>query len=181
MSFQAYLDTILAKTGKTGHELAAAAKAKGLAKPGDVVAWLRAEHGLGHGHAMAVVAVMKSQGQPKRSADERLGAYFSGARTRWRPAFEALLAQAQACGPEVEISPAASYVSLTRDGRKFAIVQANGERLDLGLKLKGEPALGRLEPAGAWNAMVTHRVRIGVSDEVDDEIRDWLRRAYEKA
>jgi len=38
-----------------------------------------------------------------------------------------------------------------------------------------------LELAGAWNAMVTHRVRIGDPKELDRSLLSWLRRAYERA
>ena len=60
-------------------------------------------------------------------------------------------------------------------------MQAVGERLDLGLKLKGARAAGRLEEAGSWNAMVTHRVRIKDAAELDASVTDWLRQAYADA
>lgn len=63
MSFQAYLDNIELKTGKTPNELIALAKAKGFDDPatkaGDVVAWLKDDFDLGRGHAMALVHVLK--------------------------------------------------------------------------------------------------------------------------
>jgi hypothetical protein len=68
MSFQAYLDNIQAKTGKTPGELRAIAFEKGFAdadglkkgvKAGDVLAWLAADYDLGRGHGMAIVALLK--------------------------------------------------------------------------------------------------------------------------
>ena len=56
MSFQAYLDNIKAKTGKTPEDFRLLAEKKGLVKPGEIVAWLKADFGLGHGHANALVA-----------------------------------------------------------------------------------------------------------------------------
>ena len=44
------------KTGRSMDELVAMVKASGLQKHGEVVAWLKTEHGLGHGHANAIVA-----------------------------------------------------------------------------------------------------------------------------
>lgn len=63
MSFQAYLDNIKTKTGLGPDEFRALAAEKGLtdAKPGAIIAWLKADHGLGHGHAMAVVWVIKHE------------------------------------------------------------------------------------------------------------------------
>lgn len=62
MSFQAYLDNIEKQTGKTPNELIALAKEKGfneLTKAGEIASWLKAEFNLGHGHAMALVHVIK--------------------------------------------------------------------------------------------------------------------------
>jgi hypothetical protein len=63
MSFQAYLDNIEQKTGKTPNEFIAMAKEKGFDNPnikaGEIVAWLKQDFGLGHGHAMALVHVIK--------------------------------------------------------------------------------------------------------------------------
>ncbi|MEK7599875.1 MAG: DUF4287 domain-containing protein [Patescibacteria group bacterium] len=63
MSFQAYLDNIETKTGKTPNDFIAMAKEKGYDDPatkaGTIVAWLKEDFGLGHGHAMAIVHVIK--------------------------------------------------------------------------------------------------------------------------
>lgn len=63
MSFQAYLDTIEKKTGKTPNELLALAKEKGFThetKAGEVVDWLKEDYELGRGHAMAFFHVLKN-------------------------------------------------------------------------------------------------------------------------
>lgn len=63
MSFQAYLDNIEMKTGKTPNDFIALARGKGFGsetKAGEIVAWLKDEYELGHGHAMALVHVIKN-------------------------------------------------------------------------------------------------------------------------
>ncbi len=64
MSFQACLDNIEEKTGKTPAEFIDMAKAKGFDAPGTkagvIVDWLKADYGLGRGHAMALVYVIKN-------------------------------------------------------------------------------------------------------------------------
>jgi hypothetical protein len=66
MSFQAYLDNIKAKTGKTPDDFKKLAEKKGLLKPGfkasQLVEWLKQDHDLGHGHSMAIWAVFKDKG-----------------------------------------------------------------------------------------------------------------------
>ena len=67
MSFQAYLDAIELKTGKTPAELITLAKAKGFdpkeTKASEIVAWLSEDFQLGRGHAMAFVHVFKNGAQ----------------------------------------------------------------------------------------------------------------------
>ena len=66
MSFQAYLDNFHAKTGKSPEQFKAAAIRAGVFKPdmkaGELVAWLKQEFDLGHGHSMALWAVFKDKG-----------------------------------------------------------------------------------------------------------------------
>ncbi len=66
MSFQAYLDNIKTKTGKTPEDLKALAEQAGVyrldMKAAELVAWLKQEFDLGHGHAMAIWAVFKDKG-----------------------------------------------------------------------------------------------------------------------
>jgi hypothetical protein len=69
MTFQAYIDNIKAKTGKTPEELKQAAEAAGVYRPdmkaAELVAWLDKTFGLGHGHSMAIWAVWKDNGWVK--------------------------------------------------------------------------------------------------------------------
>lgn len=68
MSFQAYLDNIKAKTGKGPEDFRQLAAEKGFTdgntikdgvKAGAIVQWLKEDFGLGHGHAMAIYALLK--------------------------------------------------------------------------------------------------------------------------
>jgi hypothetical protein len=63
MSFQAYLDAVENKTGRTPAELLAEAGERGYdatTKAGVVVEWLKEEYGVGRGHAMALYYVLKN-------------------------------------------------------------------------------------------------------------------------
>jgi hypothetical protein len=63
MSFQAYLDNIEEKTGKTPNDFIKLAKDKGFTpetKTMEIVKWLKEEFRLGHGHAMAMTHVIKN-------------------------------------------------------------------------------------------------------------------------
>ena len=66
MSFQAYLDNIRTKTGKTPEQLKTLATKAGVyrkeMKAAELVAWLKKEFDLGHGHSMAIWAAWKEKG-----------------------------------------------------------------------------------------------------------------------
>jgi hypothetical protein len=185
MSFQAYLDTIKAKTGKTPADFLALAQEKGLlqkgVKTGQIIAWLHDDFDLGRGHAMALVQTFQTATQPAQTKDERVDRLFSGDRARWRAPYDDLVAQVSAFGPGVSQAPTDTYISLLRRGKKFAIVQITAARLDVGIKLKGVESIGRLEPAGPWNAMVTQRVRITDPDQLDAQLLSWLKQAFDNA
>jgi hypothetical protein len=68
MSFQGYLTTIKAKTGNGPEDFRRLAAEKGFTdgaalkpgvKAGDIVVWLKQDFDLGHGHAMAIYALLK--------------------------------------------------------------------------------------------------------------------------
>lgn len=65
MSFQAYLDNIQKQTGVTPDEFVSLAKARGYGagtKATQVTDWLKSDYQLGHGHAMAIVKLLKDKG-----------------------------------------------------------------------------------------------------------------------
>jgi hypothetical protein len=184
MTFKAYIDNIQAQTGKTPKDFLILAKKKGLLEEGvktrEIVNWLKQDYGLGQGHAMAIVLTFKNATQPKTSESEAIEKLFRAERARWREPYDKLLAKIREFGPDISEDPTDTYISLLRKGKKFGIVQVTGERMDIGIKLKDMAPTGRFETAGAWNAMVTHRVRITDPKQIDAEVINWLKQAYDK-
>ena len=67
MTYKAYIDNIKLQTGKTPEDFVELAKKRGfikngkaVAKHGEMLAWLKTEIGLGHGHANAIILYLKS-------------------------------------------------------------------------------------------------------------------------
>ncbi len=185
MSFQGYLDTIKEKTGKTPQDFIALAEQKGFLKPGvkagEIVAWLKEDFDLGRGHAMAIVTILNGVTAPKVSADERIDKFFSGNKASWRKPYDELLEKLKGFGADVNIATTDSYISLLKGKKKFGVVYITADRMDVGIKRKGEAFAGRFEEAGSWNSMVTHRVRITDAAQLDAELLLWLQQAYNKA
>jgi len=189
MTFQAYLDTIKAKTGLGPEDFRRLAKEKGYlsdsTRPADIIAWVQEDFGLGKGHAMAIVAVLGKHEGAGKSADEKLEAQFAGGKAKWRSTFDELVATVIQVGGPVDLAPTNTYISLTKPTEKgpakFAIVAVTADRLDVGIKLKDADPTDRFAASGSWNSMVTHRVGLTEPDLIDDELVDWLRRAYAAA
>jgi hypothetical protein len=182
MTFQAYLDTIKTKTGLGPDDFRRLAAEKGLlepgTKPGAILAWVASDYGLGPGHGMAIVSVLGLAASSGLSDEDKFLAQFAGRKSVWRPTFDRLLVD---LGRPAELASTATYVSLLKGKAKFGIVALTADRMDVGIKLVGEPPTGRFETAGTWNAMVTHRVRVTDPSQVDDELVGWLQRAYDAA
>src|SRR5689334_7604864 len=137
MTFEAYLENVKAKTGKTPDDFKQLAAQKGLVKHKEILDWLKADFGLGTGHARAIAEVILHANDPEVSLDDQIGKHFSGAKAEWRKSYDTVLKEVKKFGSDVEVSPTSAYISLVRNGKKFAIVQVSSNRLDVGVKLKG--------------------------------------------
>ncbi len=170
---QSMINNLPDKTGKSLEawlEIVSAAK---LEKHGDIMKLLKGEHGVTHGYANLISAKARESGAPV----DLVAQQYSG-KENLKPTFDALIAFAGTLGDDVEIAPKKSSVSLRRKKQFALITPATKSRIDLGLALKGEDAIGRLE---TYNAMCSHRIRIENTDGVNDEVKNWMREAYSRA
>jgi len=170
------------QTGRSQAQWIALTQAKGLAKHGEIVAWLKQEFGIGHGYANLVAIRAREAAAGGASAEQDLvAAQYAGAKAGLKPLYDTLVSHVQGFGKDVEVAPKKTYVSLRRS-KQFALVQpSTATRLDLGLNLKGVAPAGRLEASGSFNAMCSHRVRIESASDIDGDVRKWLRQAYDAA
>ena len=173
------LKNLREKTGKSIDEWVVIARSSDLKTHKPLVEFLKTNHALTHGYANQIaLRAVKPDEAPTSGGDDPIEAQYSGAKAALRPIYEALIAAVKPLG-EFEASPKKGYVSL-RATKQFGMIQpTTATRVDLGLILKGVEPSGRLEASGSFNAMFTHRIRIGGLKEVDKEVIDWLRRAYE--
>lgn len=172
---------LAAKTGKGLDHWISVARNAGVTGHMALVGHLKAVHGIGHGHANSIVHAANASSAVSMDGGDLVEAMFAGPRAGLRPAYEAIRVLIDGFGGDIEYAPKKGYVSLRRS-KQFAIVQpSTATRLDLGLNLKGIEPAGRLEAAGSWNAMCTHRVRIAGLDEIDAQLAAWLKAAYDRA
>lgn len=170
------------KTGKALDEWLPILRASGLTKHKELVNLLKAQHGLTHGYAnMIALQALGSDSHTANDDAALIDAQYAGKKAAVRPIYDAVLVAVTKFGKDVAVAPKKAYASLRRE-KQFAILQpSTGTRLDVGLVLPGVEPTGRLEPAGSFNAMMTHRIRVANPSEVDKELVSWLRRAYDQA
>lgn len=157
------LDTWKALIAKSGHE-----------KHGQIVKWLKTEHGVTHGFANLISAKF-------RETDDEvdlISAQYSGAKAHLKDLHDAIIAFAGSLGKDVEFAPKKTSHSLRRKKQFALITPATKTRIDLGLALKGIDAEGRLE---TYNAMCSHRVRLETIADFDSDVKAWMKEAYDRA
>ena len=164
------------KTGKTLEQWIAIVKASGLEKHGEQVKLLK-DQGVGHGYANMICH--EAKGGPVASADDLVTAQYEGKETL-RPICDALIAFGAGLGKDVDVSPRKTNVTLRRSKNFAVITAATKTRIDLGINLKGMPGTDRLveEKPGS---MCTHKVKLAGAADIDDELKAWLREAYDRA
>lgn len=176
---QSMIDNLPEKTGKSLDQWRKALKGSGLARHGEIVKHLKTDHGVTHGYANLIAHEVLSGGAAV--SEDPVGAQYGGPKSGLRPIYEALIRVVEKFGPDVEIVPKKTYVSLRRS-KQFALIRpSTRDRVDVGINLKGVPPGPRLEASGSFNAMVSHRVRLGKKGEVDAELEGWLKEAYDRA
>lgn len=165
------------KTGKSLQEWKKLLNAKAFSKHSEAMQFLKKEHGVTHGFANTIVALSKDDGK----APEDLVADQYQGKEQLLPIYNKLIATVDQFGPDVIITPKKGTVSLIRK-KQFALIKpATKTRIDLGLKLVDEDETTRLGKSGPFGTMCTHRVQISTVDEVDQQLENWLKKAYEKA
>jgi hypothetical protein len=174
---------------QSGHSMAewtALIRERGLTKHGEILAWLKAEHGMSHGNANRVALIARDPGAGGgRSAgaaaesEDPAAALYPGKKAGLRPIHDRVMDIIGSFGP-IEVAPKKGYVSLRRR-KQFAMLQPAAAHVDLGLILPGTPPAGRLEQGGSFNAMFSHRVRLRSPEDVDTEVVAWLRAAFDAA
>ena len=177
---QSMINNLPEKTGKSLEQWLAVLAKTELEKHGEMVKHLKAEFGIGHGFANLIAHKYREKAAGGGETD-LVAAQYAGPKADLKPIYDAVIAAVNKFGTDVEVSPKKTYVSLRRS-KQFALIQPSTRtRVDVGINLKGAEPTNRLEVSGSFNAMVSHRVRITQKDDVDAELADWLRKAYDAA
>lgn len=184
-AIETQLKNIETRTGKSLAELSELVRQSGLTKHSEIRQLIIDRFGLGYGDANTLVHyVLKSDAKHDVEArgltnSDVVDELYSGPKADLRPIHDRVMAEIQKLG-EFEIAPKKTYLSLRRK-RQFAMLgPATKTRVEVGLNMKGIEATERLiqQPPGG---MCNYIVKLTNPDQVDNELVDWIRIAYNNA
>jgi len=153
----------------------------GFSKHGELVNYLKDNHGFTHGNANMLVHYAKqTHAAAAENETDWIADQYSG-KEGLKPWYDKLMQAINGFGKDVDVSPKKAYVSLRRK-KQFAIIQPSTKtRLDLGLNIKGVIPSGIAEVSGSWNAMCTHRIKIDDEKIITKDLIGLIKQAYEQA
>lgn len=186
---QKWIADLKQKTGRSLEEWLAFIKKSG---PKDEVArreWLKTKHGLGTNSAWWLAERTEGKGAETSDSNEYLAAaegyvetMFSGGKAALRPVYDALLKLGLKVGKDVKACPCQTIVPIYRKHVIAQIKPTTRTRIDFGFALGDTRAKGRLIETGGFakKDRITHRIEITSLKEIDDEVKLWLKVAYDR-
>lgn len=177
---QTMIENLYKNTGKTLEQWIEVVKKQNFAKHGEIVKFLKERHGFTHGFANLVAHKAKgSDAGSAENADELITKQYQG-KEHFKPVYDKLMAEIGKFGKDVEVAPKNAYVSLRRKKQFATLGPATKTRFEIGINLKGQEPNGKLE-AEKPNSMCSHKIKIADINDIDKEVVDWIKTAYENA
>ena len=185
---QQWVATLKPKTGKSLQEWMEIVQQSSLKSDKDMREWLKREYGLGTNSAWWIVDRALGRGEEEGDPESYLKAAFgyvedqyAGKKAHLRPIYDELLKIGLKIGKGVKACPCKTIVPLYRN-HVFAQLKApNQSRVDLGLALKNMKTPKRLIDTGGFEKKdrISRRIEISSLDQIDDEVKHWLKVAYD--
>lgn len=116
------------------------------------------------------------------SAERDVEAMYSGGKAKLRPLYDALLKLGLKIGREAKACPCKTIVPLYRKHVFAQIKPTTQTRIDMGFALGDMKPTGRLIDTGGFakKDRITHRIPITSLEDIDNEVKHWLRVAYDR-
>ena len=186
---QKWIAELKEKTGRSLDEWLSYIKKKGPKDEKACREWLKTEHGLGTNSASwlsnRAAGIATAEGDPDaylKAAEGYVEKMFSGAKADLRPIYDALLKLGLSVGKDAKASPCQTIVPLYRNHVFAQIKPTTRTRIDFGFALGDTKAKGRLIDTGGFakKDRITHRIEITSLKDIDDEVKRWLKLAYDR-
>ena len=176
-ALQTMIDNMPEKTGKSLEEWKIILDKKSFSKHSEAVKYLKTEHSVTHGFANTIVSLSK---QEDNSPQDLVKQQYEGKQQLF-DIYKALIEFVKGLGSDVTITPKKTSVSIIRKRQFLLIKPATKTRIDLGFKLIDKPTSNRLESSGPFGTMCTHRVKLSEISEINDELKGWIKEAYQQS
>jgi hypothetical protein len=185
---QKWIAELPARTGRSLEAWIALAKKSGPATEKERREWLKREHKLGTNAAAWIAERTDGKGTGEDSPESYLKTaeawvedQYAGPRAALRPLYEQLLELGFSLGNDVKACPCKTMVPFYRTHVFAQIKPSTNTRIDLGFALGNMKTPKRLIDTGGYEKKdrITRRIEIKSKADIDDEVKRWLKKAYE--
>ena len=185
---QCWVAALAEKTGKSLDEWIALVKKSGPHSEEERREWLKSKHKLGTNSAWWIAERAEGKGAETddpavylEAAEKYVADMFAGPKAALRPMYDALLQLGLKQGKDVKACPCQTIVPLYRNHVFAQIKPTTRTRIDFGFALQDTKAAGRLIDTGGYKKKdrITHRIEITSTADIDDEVKRWLKAAYD--
>ena len=151
--------------------------------------WLKNEYGLGTNTSWWLAERAEGKGEEAgdpdmylKAAEKYVDDMFSGGKAGLRPIYDALLKLGLKIGKEAKACPCQTIVPLYRNHVFAQIKPTTQTRIDMGFALGNMKPKGRLIDTGGFakKDRITHRIPITSVKDIDDEVKHWMKVAYDR-
>jgi hypothetical protein len=185
---QKWVAELAEKTGRSLEQWIELVKTEGPPTEKERRDWLKANHGLGTNASWWIAERAEGKGWEDTDPESYLKAaaawveeMFAGPKAALRPLYDRLLKLGLSMGKDVKACPCKTIVPLYRRHVFAEIKPATRTRIDLSFALRDAPLAGRLTDTGGRDKgnRLTHRTAITRPEDIDDEVKRWLKAAYD--
>ncbi len=187
---QKWLAELKETTGRSMEEWIALVKKEGPKDEKSRREWLKTKHKIGTNSAWWIAERAEGKGGDEDTPEVYLKAavryvegQYAGPKEKLRPIYDQLLALGKSMGSDVKACPCKTIVPLYRNHVFAQIKPTTNSRIDLGFALthyKGKLPKQLIDTGGlAKKDRITHRMEITAPEQIDGEVKKWLKTAYD--
>lgn len=187
---QKWLAELKEKTGRSMEEWLALVKKEGPEDEKSRREWLKTKHKIAPNSAWWIAERAEGKGGNEDTPEVYLKAavryveeQYAGPKEKLRPIFDELLTLGKSMGGDVKACPCKTIVPLYRNHVFAQIKPTTNSRIDLGFALthyKGKLPKRLIDTGGlAKKDRITHRIEITAEEQIDGEVKKWLKTAYD--
>jgi hypothetical protein len=185
-----WVSELKAKTGRSLEEWIAFAKKEGPKEDKKRREWLKSKRKMGTNSAAWISERVDGKGGEEDSPEAYLKIaivyveeQYAGPKEKLRPIYDELLTLGKSLGSDVKACPCKTIVPLYREHVFAQVKPTTNSRIDLGFALthyKGRFPKRLIDTGGlAKKDRITHRMGITAVGQIDDEVKKWLKTAYD--